>query len=212
MLPYYWAQRERVELPILIINVLALLLLGGLGFRLFKVYKGADGRVARYVYKVVLVLRCAILLGSFFLLSGTGIWLNSLLTNPGVVEFGGVGVLKGLAVVSLLFGVPWAVVGWLALRKAEAEAGSPEGKWFGKRMMMGGFIGLNVLFLAGWVATFASDVYRAVFLAWTFFGVVSVAAFFVLVGSLGTAVVCWMRFGRDLDDCESSFECLFFVD
>ena len=72
-------------------------------------------------------------------------------------------------------------------------------------MMMGVFTALNVLLLAGWIVTFASDVYRVVFLAWTFFAVVSVAGFFVLVGSLRAGVVCWMRFGSDLDDCEFSF-------
>jgi hypothetical protein len=44
--------------------------------------------------------------------------------------------------------------------------------------MMAVFTALNFL-LAGWITTFASDVYRAVFLAWTFLAVLSVGGLFV---------------------------------
>jgi hypothetical protein len=90
---------------ILSINALSLVLLGGLRFKLFKTYR-RDIKVERYVYKVMMLFRCSILLGSFFLFSGTSIWSHLLFTNPGAIDSDAVGVLKRLAIVNLVFGAP----------------------------------------------------------------------------------------------------------
>ena len=162
------------------------------------------------------MLRIAIPLGAFLVLSGMGIWTQIVFTSSSVAIVGGdsgVGVLRAFAVVSLVAVVPWAVVGWASLNTAEGKPSrvveGEKRKWWGKRMAMGLFLGLNLLFLVGWMVTFASDVYRAFFLSWTFFAVLSVAAFFVLVGSLGAGVMCWMRFGREESNGDGDCTCCF---
>jgi hypothetical protein len=58
VMPNYWKQREMVEVPSFVINCVAVLALGGLGFKLLSVYKrqtskltGGDG-VISHLYKV----------------------------------------------------------------------------------------------------------------------------------------------------------------
>lgn len=63
---------------------------------------------------------------------------------------------------------------------------------------MGFFLVLDLVFVAQWTTAFASDVYRDAFMRWTFFAALSVGGFFLLVGSLGAGVICWMRFGKVL--------------
>jgi hypothetical protein len=57
---------------------------------------------------------------------------------------------------------------------------------------------MNAFFLASWVAVFSSDVYRLLFTTWTLFAAVTVATFFLLVGSLIAGILCRMRFGMGL--------------
>ena len=201
VLPLYWTARDRLELPTLILNAFGVLVFAGLSFFLLKTYRKQSAPVNRYVYKVILILRIAILHGMFFLGAATVLWTQQLFAGAGASTMTAsttITALKGLGIISLLLAVPLGVMGWWALHVEEMRSGGTTVKATRARWGMAVFLVLDVFFVAQWTATFASDVYREVFMRWTFFAALSVGGFFLLVGSLGAGVVCWMRFGRVL--------------
>lgn len=94
-------------------------------------------------------------------------------------------VLKGVGILSILLALPWFYIGWYAVRREH-------------KLVMLVFFGATIFFLATWVVVFSSDVYRLVFTKWTFFAVITVATFFLLVASLITSIVCRLHFGQGL--------------
>ncbi|KIM20568.1 hypothetical protein M408DRAFT_20440 [Serendipita vermifera MAFF 305830] len=192
VLPFYWTQRERLELPTVIINALAILIFAGMSLGLLKRYHKKT-RMNRYVYNVFLVLRSAILLGMFFLGAASVLWVQQLFSATasayGITPT--LSALRAMGIISIVLAIPLGAMGWWAL-KVEERSGA-KARW-----VMAVFVVLDLFFVAQWTATFASDVYREVFTRWTFFAALSVGGFFLLVGSLGAGVICWMRFGKAL--------------
>lgn len=191
LMPNYWKQREMVELPSFIINCVAVLALGGLGFKLLSVYKretskitGGDG-IINHLYKVVLTLSIIMQVTAFLLMASLCLWVQQLFNSPIASFSATTPAFKGVGMVSVLLAIPWFVIGWIAIRKEN------------KKLMLV-FLAMNSFFIASWVAFFSSDTYRLVFTKWTFFSAITVATFFLLVGSLIAGILCRMRFGQGL--------------
>lgn len=141
----------------------------------------------------MLLLSIVIQIGAFLLLASLALWVQQLFTSPIASFSSTTPAFKGVGLLSILLTIPWFVIGWVAIRREH-------------KILMVVFLVMNGLFLAGWVAVFSSDVYRLVFTKWTFFAAVTVATFFLLVGSLIAGVLCRMHFGMGLAiQCTYSF-------
>jgi hypothetical protein len=133
----------------------------------------------------MLIFSIIIQIGTFLLLASLCLWAQQLFTSPIAAFSSTTPIFKAIGLLSILFTIPWFIIGWIAIRREH-------------KVLMVVFLVMNALFLASWVAVFSSDVYRLVFTTWTLFAVVTVATFFLLVGSLIAGILCRMRFGMGL--------------
>ncbi|KAG9052671.1 hypothetical protein FS842_009441 [Serendipita sp. 407] len=191
ILPGYWPQRQKTDIPGFALNALAIVLLGTIGFKLLSVYKRqttklvGDSKIIKHLYRTSLIFSIIVQIGSFLLLASVALWVQQLFESPIASFSSTTPAFKGVGILSVLLGTPWFLIGWVAIRREH-------------KSLMVVFLVTNAFFLASWTAVFSSDIYRIVFTKWAFFAALTVATFFLLVGSLVTGVLCRMHFGQGL--------------
>jgi len=192
ILNVYWSQRGRIGIAIFVINVISVITLGVLGSKLVSVYRrqmtkvtGEEKGAIKRLYKVALIFSTVVQIGAFLLLASLCLWVQQLFISPIAAFSSTTPIFKAVGLLSILFTIPWFIIGWIAIRREH-------------KALMVIFLVVNAVFLASWVAVFSSDVYRLTFTTWTFFAAVTIATFFLLVGSLIAGILCKMRFGMGL--------------
>ncbi|CAG7853733.1 SubName: Full=Uncharacterized protein {ECO:0000313/EMBL:CCA69987.1} [Serendipita indica DSM 11827] len=187
----YWSERAKIEVPSFVLNATCFLLLAGFGTKLLSVYRrqtkkttGEDPLMKR-LYRAVLLLSVIVQTSTFLLLASLALWVQQLFESPIASFSAGTPVFKGVGLASVLMVVPWFIIGWIAIRREH-------------KMLMIAFLIMNVFFLGSWTVVFSSDIYRLVFTKWSFFAVITVTSFGLLVGSLIAGLLCRLRFGQGL--------------
>jgi hypothetical protein len=191
LLPQYWTQRGHAEIPILALNVLALLISAFLTWRLVKLFGwqtfkrvGASLTINR-VYKIVLTLSITIQLSMFFMAATVGLWIDQLF-NGSTGQLASLSKLyKGMFMTTLIMLIPWLMTGWFAVRR---ELILP--------MLV--FLALCLTYMAGWAVMFLSTSFRWTFHQWNFFAVMAVASVVLTLATFFLGIVCIINFGKGL--------------
>ena len=81
--------------------------------------------------------------------------------------------------------VPWMLMGWFAVRRE-------------MKLLMAGFLFLDLCYIVLWSAMFYSEVYRWTFIEWPFFACSTMVSMAVLLGAAIFGVISWLNFGKGL--------------
>ena len=116
LLPRYWQDRARSEIPTAAINALALVVCAALTWRLIRTYNwatfkriGANRKVSK-AYKMVLTFSVALQLSLFFIVVSLALWIDQL-CNGAIGQFAILmNVYRGTYITVLIFLVPWIVI------------------------------------------------------------------------------------------------------
>ncbi|KAK0432127.1 hypothetical protein EV421DRAFT_2040847 [Armillaria borealis] len=191
LLQDWWSLRTRHTVPVVVLNVVALLTLLFLSANLYKVYAnqsfsrvGGSPEINR-IYKFVLLLSVMLQLAGFFTLAATGMWIDKV--SGGSIRR----VARHLHLYLAAFGVtavcefPWVVLGWLSVRREY-------------RRLFVVFGALSVFLLGISTFMFASPLYRFIFMSWPFFATMTVTTYILLVATSALGVVCRLHFDKGL--------------
>ncbi|KAJ7145853.1 hypothetical protein C8R44DRAFT_3674 [Mycena epipterygia] len=187
----WWNQTGPHEIAALISNVLSLVMMAGLSYKLFKVYAsqtfsrvGASTEIHR-VYKLVLVLSSLLQLSGFFITSATALWVSK-------ISFGAIRqmaehfpIYLAVLIITSVFAIPWLVLGWISVRR--------ESKIL---FLLFAFISLVLVLMAS--GMFISPLYRFVLGEWSFYATMSIASYVLLVATSVLAIICRLQFGKGL--------------
>ncbi|KAF7320177.1 B-block-TFIIIC domain-containing protein [Mycena kentingensis (nom. inval.)] len=191
LLPTYWEDRARAEVPTLALNALGLVVSSVLTWKLVKLFGwqtfkrvGASLTIKR-VYHLVLFFSIVLQLGLFFMGATVSLFLDQLINGwAGHMAWYSV-LYKAMFIVTGLLLIPWLVSGWYSVRRE-------------KRWGMVFFLAISLWYLAGWAVMFLSTTFRWTFETWNFFAIVaSFSIFFSLLAFL-LGVVCRYNFGKGL--------------
>jgi hypothetical protein len=191
LLPNYWQQRANAEIPLLALNVVALLVSCVLTWKLVKSFGwqtfkrvGASLTINR-VYKLVLLLSIVLQLSLFFMGATVSLFLDQLFNGwAGQLAWYSTLYKVMFIIVGVLL-IPWLMLGWTSVRRE-------------LRLGMVIFLSLSVCYLAGWGVMFLSTTFRWTFQTWEFFGVMASASAFLALVSCVLGVACRLNFGKGL--------------
>ncbi|KAI0080021.1 hypothetical protein K474DRAFT_381765 [Panus rudis PR-1116 ss-1] len=191
LLPHYWADRAKAEIPSLVLNVVALFISAFLTWRLIKLFGwqtfkrvGASLTIRR-LYNVILILSIIIQLSAFFIVVSAALWLDQIYN-------GNIGRLttapqlfRGVVILVILLVIPWLSIGWISVRREH-------------RIAMLIFLVLSFGYLVGWSSMFVSKVFRWTFAQWRFFSIMACASVIITASTLALGVYCRVNFGKGL--------------
>ncbi|CDO70429.1 hypothetical protein BN946_scf184999.g70 [Trametes cinnabarina] len=145
---------------------------------------GPPPRVMR-IYKFFLVDSMFLQLALFFTVTASSLWVDQLRNSEIAVLAQHSPLYYTLFIFTIVTIGPWIVMGWFAVRRE-------------MKLLMAGFLFLNVCYIVGWSVMFYSEVYRWTFIEWPFFGAATLVSFLVMVGALVFGIICWTGFGKGL--------------
>ncbi|KAJ7630524.1 hypothetical protein FB45DRAFT_793057 [Roridomyces roridus] len=191
LLPTYWESRSRLEIPLLALNVATLIVSCVLTWKLVKLFGwqtfkrvGASLTINR-IYKLVLVLSITLQLSLFFMGATVSLFLDQLF-NGLVGRLAWYHTLyQVMFIITGVLLIPWLMTGWFSVRRE-------------MRLGMVVFLGLSVLYLAGWGVMFLSTTFRWTYTTWQFFGIISTASVALTLIAFVLGIVCRMNFGKGL--------------
>ncbi|KAK0478776.1 hypothetical protein IW261DRAFT_186567 [Armillaria novae-zelandiae] len=192
LLQNWWSIRTKHTVPVVVLNVVALLTLLFLSANLYKVYAnqsfsrvGGSPEINR-IYKFVLLLSVILQLAGFFTLAATGMWIDKISGGSirriqarhrhlYIAAFG----------VTAALDLPWVVLGWISVRREY-------------RRLFIVFGALSIFLLGISTFMFASNLYRFIFMSWPFFATMTVTTYILLVATSALGVVCRLHFDKGL--------------
>ncbi|KAG6908705.1 hypothetical protein DXG01_003638 [Tephrocybe rancida] len=185
----WWDSRRAHTVPILVFNVVALVAMALLSWKLFK---------------IVLVFSASLQLTAFFSLASTSIWIDHICFKTIMNKASHTQLYLAAFVVTLLVRfeyetfmrldlwaffiqllLPWLGLGWVSVRKE------------GRRRFLA-FSVISIFLVAVSSLMFFSDLYRFIFVTWPFFATLTVTAFILIVTTALLGVWCRLNFGRGL--------------
>ncbi|KAJ7456580.1 hypothetical protein FB451DRAFT_1342099 [Mycena latifolia] len=191
LLPHYWQDRAQAEIPTLALNVAALLISCVLTWKLVKLFGwqtfkrvGASLTINR-IYKLVLVLSITLQLSMFFMGATVSLFLDQLFNGWAGQHAWYSSLYKIMFIITGVLLIPWLMAGWFSVRRE-------------LRLGMIAFLGLSILYLAGWGVMFLSTTFRWTFVTWEFFSIVASASVFLTLMSFVLGVICRYNFGKGL--------------
>ena len=191
LLGTWWDLRLKHTIPLVVFNVVAMLVLGYLTWRLFNVYQnqtfsrvGASPAVHR-MYKLLLCFSVLLQLTAFFSLASSSLWISRA-TSPTFMQFAKHWkIYTAMFAIFMLLLLPWVVLGWRCIRK-ECRVRSVI------------FFVISSILLVISSVMFASGVYRTIFARWSFFATLTVTSFVLLILTTALGVLCRLNFGKGL--------------
>jgi len=179
------------DLSELVLNVTVLICTCYIAWHLIKAFSAATIRHAGpptkiiHMYHHFLVLFMFLQLSLFFVVTTVGLWMDQFMNSAFRVLSQHTAIYDALFIFTVVTIIPWMTTGWFAVHR--------EMKYL---MML--FLAVCFIYVACWAIMFYSPLYRYLFIAWPFFGALTVSSFIVLVGAAVFGVVCWHNFGRGL--------------
>lgn len=191
LLGTWWDLRLKHTIPLVAFNVVTMLVLGWLTWKLFDVYQtqtfsrvGASPAVHR-MYKLLLCFSVLIQLTAFFSLASSSLWISRA-TSGAFMQFAQHWKLyTAVFAAFILLLLPWVVLGWRCIRK-ECRV----------RSII--FFVISVILLVISSVMFASGLYRMIFARWSFFATLTVTSYILLVLTTALGVACRINFGKGL--------------
>lgn len=193
VLPRYFSTREPIEAVILTFNLLAFLGYGFLALKIYKVYaekmsKRVEGRPdMERAYRAVLSFSTLVHLTAFFLITGSGLFIDQLFLGRITDVARHVVVYEAVFLILIFLTIPWLMFGLMSIRK--------ESRWG-----MIAFFVVSLGFVVLWGIMFHSSIYRYMFFTWSFFATMSIFAFLLLISILGLSVYIFLNFGLGLPE------------
>ncbi|CAK5265266.1 unnamed protein product [Mycena citricolor] len=191
LLPNYWQARAGAEIPILALNILALLASGILTWKLVKLFGwqtfkrvGASLTINR-VYKLVLLLSISMQLSFFFMGATLSLFVDQLFNGTAGHLAWYIKMYKVTFILTAVMLIPWLVTGWFSVRRES-------------RIGMVVFLALSMMYLAGFCIMFLSTTFRWTFVTWNFFAIVSTVSAILTLMSFVLGIVCQCNFGKGL--------------
>ncbi|KAI0772470.1 hypothetical protein BD413DRAFT_612613 [Trametes elegans] len=191
IMPSYFGTRLALQIPELVLGVTALISTSFLAWHIVKGYNsstirrvGPPPQVMR-LYRFFLIDLMFLQLSLFFTVTAISLWVDQLRNSEIAVLAEHSPLYYALFIFTIVTVVPWIIMGWFSVRKEI-------------KPLIGGFLLLNVCYIAGWGAMFYSKVYLWTFIEWPFFGCTTLVSFLVLTGALVFGVICWTGFGNGL--------------
>ncbi|KAJ6604213.1 hypothetical protein DFH09DRAFT_967420 [Mycena vulgaris] len=191
LLGHYWNDRAYAEIPTLALNVIALLISCVLTWKLVKLFGwqtfkrvGASLAINR-IYKLVLLLSITLQLSMFFMGATVSLFIDQLLNGWAGQHAWFSTLYKVMFILTGVLLIPWLMMGWFSVRRE-------------LRLGMIAFLGLSILYLAGWGVMFLSTTFRWTFATWNFFGIMASASVFLTLVSFVLGVICRYNFGKGL--------------
>ncbi|KAJ7124738.1 hypothetical protein C8R43DRAFT_1030586 [Mycena crocata] len=191
LLPHYWEERAQAEIPTLALNAAALLISCVLTWKLVKLFgwqtfkRVGASRTINRIYKLVLVLSITLQLSMFFMGVTVSLFLDQLFNGWVATHAWYSTLYKAMFILTAVLLIPWLMAGWFSVRRE-------------LRVGMIVFLGLSILYLAGWSVMFLSTTFRWTFVTWEFFGLMASASVFLTLVSFLLGVVCRFNFGKGL--------------
>lgn len=187
----WWDHRKSNAAGIVVVNACTLAVMMYLSYTILKIYArqsfarvGVSDQVRR-IYKIILLFSAGLQLTGFFSLASVSIWLDKI--NQGVVQRFAIHGKLYLAVfvVTILLLMPWLVLGWVCVRRECA-----------RRYAV--FCIISLFLVTLFTALFFSQIYRFIFLSWSFFATMTVTAYICIVFSATLGILCRFNFGKGL--------------
>ncbi|KAF7373391.1 hypothetical protein MSAN_00548700 [Mycena sanguinolenta] len=166
----WWNQTTTHGILGLVANIVNLVIVAGLSYKLFRVYAsqtfsrvGASTEV-NHIYKLVLMLSVILQLSGFFTLGQAALWFSK-------ISFGSIRrladdfylYLAELVVIAVLVG-PWLTLGWISVRRESKSL-----------FLLFSLISLILFGMS--TALFTSPLNQFVFKEWSFYATMSVTAY-----------------------------------
>jgi len=187
----WWDVRIQHAISIVVVNVLTVVSVSYLSFKLFKVYAnesfsrvGASPKVNR-MYKLFLFFSVCLQLTGFFSLASTALWLNKVCHAAILRLTSYPNVYKAVVIVKLVLYIPWLIMGLTSIRSES-------------KIRFGVFAFISIFLLSLLTVFFFSPIYRYVFTSWPFFASVTVTAYVLVIASSVLGVLCRLNFGKGL--------------
>ncbi|KAJ2915349.1 hypothetical protein MD484_g5063, partial [Candolleomyces efflorescens] len=137
------------------------------------------------MYKLVLCFSVGLQLATFFTLVSATLWIAKIV-HGSYAMFAEHRTLYLVAfVIVLVIEIPWLFLGWICVRKE-------------CKIRFGVFLFLSAVLVAISSVMFSSNLYRCIFMAWSFFATVTVTAFVMLVLTAALGVLCYFNYGKGL--------------
>jgi hypothetical protein len=186
--PTYFASRSGLEIPDLVLNCTALMIMVWTLLRVYSVqsYKcvGAPARITRML-KLHLAVQACLHLEMYVLLAGMGLWIDQLLNTYIKHISTNTPIYKGVFIFYLILVVPWTILGWYAVR-------------YEKRKTMFVFLAIGFLFFSAACMMFYSQVFRWTFYMWPNLGCYTVSYMILMVATMVLGFLCLRNFGQGL--------------
>ncbi|KAJ3559602.1 hypothetical protein NM688_g244 [Phlebia brevispora] len=191
LLPTYWSERARAEIPTLALNAAALLFSTYLSWKLMKSFGwqtfkriGASLTMSR-AYRSVLMLSIAIQLSAFFIVVTVSLWIDQVFNGEVARLTTRSTTFKAITISILVLVIPWLTLGWISVRRE-----------FRVRTAL--FLILTFGYLVGWSAMFLAPTFRWTFVTWRFFSVMATASVLLTLLTLVMGICCRLNFGKGL--------------
>lgn len=191
LLPEYWVQRARFEIPTLALNAVALVISAILSWKLMKSFGwqtfkriGASLDMSR-AYRIILVFSIVIQLSAFFIVAAVALWIDQIYNGDIARLTTESKTFRAIDITILILMLPWLTIGWISVRREY-------------RIPVLVFLGMALLYLAGWAAMFASATFRWTFVEWRFFSLLASASVVLTLIAFILAILCRLNFGKGL--------------
>jgi len=191
LLPTYWGDRADLEYPTFALNVVTLFISCFLTWKLVKLFGwqtfkrvGASLTINR-VYKLVLTLSIVLQLSLFFMGATVSLFLDQLFNGWAGRLAWHPELYKVNFIITGVLLIPWITIGWFSVRREQ-------------RLGMVVFLGLTVLYLAGFGVMFISTTFRWTFRTWAFFSMIATASMTLTLFSFILGIICRLNFSKGL--------------
>ncbi|KAF8154025.1 hypothetical protein B0H34DRAFT_799931 [Crassisporium funariophilum] len=180
LLGNWWEVRIHHAIPIVVVNVIALVASCYFSSRLFKVYSnqsfsrvGALPAIHR-MYKA-----------SFFSLASTGMWIDKV-CHATMMDLAKHSKLYLAAfIVTMVLLMPWLFFGWMCVRRE-------------CKISFLIVCAISTFLLTISTVLFHSPLYRYIFITWPFFATVTVTSYVLIIVTTVFGVLCRLNFGKGL--------------
>ncbi|KAJ2936793.1 hypothetical protein H1R20_g317, partial [Candolleomyces eurysporus] len=193
LLGSWWDLRLAHTIPLVVLNVLGVIALGFLSWKLLRIYaKSTFSRMGAspYIhnkYKLVLLFSVGLQLASFFTAASSGLWVSKIVHGNYKMLVRHAALYLTAFVFIFAAVVPWLFLGWTSARKES-------------RVRFFAFVAISGLLIAISSAMFSSGMYRSIFKSWQYFAAVTVTAFVLLVVTVVAGIACFFNFNKGLKE------------
>ncbi|THU79895.1 hypothetical protein K435DRAFT_516624 [Dendrothele bispora CBS 962.96] len=187
----YFENRVLYETYDLVLNITAFLLAAYLSWHLVRGFsKKSVQRLdapenVKAIYKYFLAIQVCLQMAAFVLSTWMGLWLDQIQTSYILKISNHLAVYRAMYIFYTVLLLPWMLAGWWGIRLE-------------KRKIVAVFTLTSFVLIVIACVIFYSQVFRWTFIAWPFFGGMTVLSLVLLVAIFALSIICRANFGKGL--------------